>query len=63
MPRVAPEDVQVISHINHICDSIHDFADNLYEDLMDREHESIKKSAQELINHLNDLIYSMSDEI
>lgn len=38
MPRIAPEDSQQIAHITFLCDSIHDFADEIYEDLMDREH-------------------------
>jgi len=39
MPRVAKEDVQSISHINYVSNSIHDFGDELYEDLMERDHE------------------------
>ena len=63
MSRVATEDTQMISHIEYTCDSIHDFGDQLYEDLMDREHEDAIKKAQELIKLLADLIQSMSDEI
>ena len=63
MSRVATEDTQMISHIEYTCDSIHDFGDQLYEDLMDREYEEATKKAQELIKVLADLIQSMSDEI
>jgi len=63
MSRIAPEDTQSIQHILHVCESIHDFGDELYEDLMDRDHESAKVKAQELIKELADLIQSMTDEI
>tara|TARA_Y100001972_G_scaffold79409_2_gene96452 strand:+ start:3079 stop:3270 length:192 start_codon:yes stop_codon:yes gene_type:complete len=63
MPRVAPEDASTIAHIKYVSDSIHAFGDNLYEDLMERDHEAAKKNAQELIKVLADLIQSLSDEI
>jgi hypothetical protein len=63
MPRVAPEDSQFITHVEYVCKQIHDFGDDLYEDLMERDHESAKAKAQELIKELADLIQSMSDEI
>ena len=37
MPRVAPEDTQSIAHIKFICDSIHDFGDDLYENLINKK--------------------------
>tara|TARA_R110000744_G_scaffold203446_3_gene322299 strand:- start:22399 stop:22593 length:195 start_codon:yes stop_codon:yes gene_type:complete len=61
--RIAKEDSQAITHINYICDRIHDFGDDLYEDLMDREHEDAKSKARMLIKELADLIQSMSDEV
>jgi|TARA_R110000803_G_scaffold58739_1_gene116944 hypothetical protein len=63
MSRIAPEDQSSINHIKYITDNIHDFSDELYEDLMDREHESAKKKAQDLIKILADLIQSLSEEI
>ena len=63
MSRVAAEDTQMISHIEYTCESIHNFGDQLYEDLMDREHQKATEKAQELIKVLADLIQSMSDEI
>tara|TARA_R110000751_G_scaffold92044_2_gene180285 strand:- start:240 stop:431 length:192 start_codon:yes stop_codon:yes gene_type:complete len=63
MPRIAPEDKSSIAHITFVCDSIHDFGDDLYEDLMDREYEEAKVKAQKLIKILSELIQSMSDEI
>lgn len=63
MPRIAPEDQSTINHIKYISNSIHNFGDDLYEDLMDREHDAAKKKAQDLIKVLADLIQSLSDEI
>ncbi len=63
MPRVAPEDTQSITHINFICDKIHDFGDDLYETLMDRKYEEAKEEAQKLHKLLGEFIISISDEI
>ena len=63
MSRIAPEDQSSINHIKYITDSVHDFSNELYEDLMDREHENAKKKAQDLIKILADLIQSLSEEI
>jgi len=63
MPRVAPEDTKSIAHIKFICDTIHDFSDDLYERLMDREHDKAKTEAQKLTKVLNELIISLSDEV
>ena len=63
MPRVAKEDVNAIRHITYVSESIHQLGDNIYEDLMERENEEVKKKAQALIQILADLIQSLSDEI
>ncbi len=63
MPRVAPEDTSTISHINYVSDSVHKFGDNLYENLMERNHDAAKKEAKDLIKILADLIHSLTDEI
>lgn len=63
MPRVAQEDSRTITHIKYTCDKIHDFGNELYEDLMDRDYDIAKNKAIELKNILNDLIESMSDEV
>tara|TARA_R110000765_G_scaffold63339_3_gene123095 strand:- start:2441 stop:2632 length:192 start_codon:yes stop_codon:yes gene_type:complete len=63
MPRIAPEDTSAIAHITYVTESIHEFGDGLYEDLMEREHDTAKKNAQKLIKVLADLIQSLSDEI
>ena len=63
MSRVSKDDVNAISHINFVSNSIHDFGNDIYEDLMDREHEEARKKAQNLIKVLAELIQSLSDEI
>ena len=63
MPRIAPEDRQQISHITFLCDTIHDFGDEIYEKLMYREHKQVKVKAEELVKELQTLIRSLSDEI
>jgi len=63
MSPINKEDTHAIAHINFICRSIHDFGDDLYESLMERENEEAKKKAKELIKVLGDLIQSLSDEI
>lgn len=60
---VAKEDTEMIAHIEYVCSVIHNFGDDLYEDMMDRDHDSVKEIAQKLISVLADLIQSMSDEI
>jgi|TARA_R100001163_G_scaffold1869_2_gene2909 hypothetical protein len=63
MPGVAKEDVHAIRHINYVSDSIHQFGDDIYEDLMDRDNKEAVKKAQDLIKVLTDLIQSLTDEI
>jgi len=63
MPPISPDDRQSVSHITFLADSIHDFGDQIYEHLMDRENQQAKEKAQELIEKLADLIQSLSDEI
>ena len=64
MPNpISSEDTQAISHINHVSNNMHSLTNNLYEDLMERDHERAKLKAKEIINIMNDLIKSLSDEI
>ncbi len=63
MQGISPEDEETIKHVNYVSNEVHDFADILYEALMDREYDEAKDQAQELIKVLADLIQSLSDEI
>ena len=64
MPNpVSADDIQAITHINYVTNNLHSLTDNLYEDLMDRDHESAKETAKKITSVMHDLIKSMSDEI
>tara|TARA_R100000541_G_C1858084_1_gene78751 strand:+ start:348 stop:542 length:195 start_codon:yes stop_codon:yes gene_type:complete len=61
--KVSSEDTHTISHINYVTNGIHDLANDLYEDLMERDHDKAKIKASGICKLMSDLIHSMSDEI
>ena len=63
MPRVAPEDSQIISHIEFTCANIHNTGNDLYENMMERDYDEVKKDCKKLIIVLEDIINSMEDEL
>jgi|TARA_R110000744_G_scaffold297040_1_gene406873 hypothetical protein len=63
MPRVAPEDSQMIAHINYTCENIHQFGDDFYEDMMERDYDKAQDKCLKLIKVLKDMIESMEDEL
>jgi methyl coenzyme M reductase subunit D len=63
MGAVAHEDEETIAHIEFICARIHDFGDELYEGMMERDHDTVKSKAQDTINTLSSLIQSLTEEI
>ena len=60
---VSKDDIQGINHINYVSNNMHSLTNDLYEELMDRDHEKAKQKAKSIINIMNDLIKSLSDEI
>jgi hypothetical protein len=60
---ISADDIQAINHINYVSNSMHELTDELYEDLMDRDHEQAKLKAKNIIHIMNELIKSLSDEI
>ncbi|MDA8940888.1 hypothetical protein N9H34_02000 [bacterium] len=60
---VSKDDIQAINHINYVSNNMHSLTNDLYEELMDRDHEKAKQKAKSIINIMNDLIKSLSDEI
>ena len=60
---ISADDLQAINHINYVANNMHSLTDDLYEDLMDRDHEEAKNKAKNIIIIMNDLIKSLSDEI
>ena len=63
MTRISKQDVNAISHINHVTNGLHDLANELYEDLMDRENDKAKDSAQNICKLMAELIQSLNDDI
>ena len=63
MSRVAPEDSQMIAHINFTCENIHQFGEDLFEDMMERDYDQAQERCSKLIKVLQDIIESMEDEL
>jgi hypothetical protein len=63
MARVWEEDTDTINHINYVSNSMHDLADELYEDLMERDNEKAIAKSKEVVVILQELIQSLTDEI
>ncbi len=62
-PPVSKNDHSSIAHINHVTNESHDLVNKLYEDLMDRDNEKAKQTAQQICKVMADLIQSLTDEI
>ena len=45
---ISADDLQAIHHINYVANSTHSLTDDLYEDLMDRDHEEAKIKAKNI---------------
>lgn len=63
MAKISADDLNAIAHVNHVSNSLHDSVDELYEDLMDRDHEAAKLHAQYICKVCAELIQSLTDEI
>tara|TARA_B100000780_G_scaffold28420_2_gene18016 strand:+ start:1104 stop:1295 length:192 start_codon:yes stop_codon:yes gene_type:complete len=63
MSGISVNDVNAINHINHVTNGIHDLADDLYEDLMERDNDSAKVKAKRICVLMDELIIALSDEI
>ncbi len=63
MSRVAPEDTQMIAHINFTCENIHQFGEDLFEDMMERDYDKAQDKCLKLIKVLQEIIESMEDEL
>lgn len=62
-PKILPQDRGSISHINHVTNNLHNLANELYEDLMDRENDQAKVTAQKICQLMAELSTSLTDEI
>lgn len=61
--RISVDDVNAIKHINYVTNSSHDLVTELYEDLMERDHNQAKIKAQNICQIMTELIHSLSDEV
>ena len=63
MTKISVDDVNAIKHINYVTNKSHDLVTELYEDLMERDHNQAKVKAQNISKIMVDLIQSLSGEI
>jgi len=63
MTKISVDDVNAIKHINYVTNNSHDLITELYEDLMERDHDDAKVKAQNVCKIMTDLIQSLSDEV
>lgn len=63
MSGVSRKDVEVITHINYVCNNLHDLTNEIYEDLMERDNDSAKEKARHICILMEELIQSLTDDI
>tara|TARA_R110001592_G_scaffold192822_1_gene439902 strand:+ start:82 stop:273 length:192 start_codon:yes stop_codon:yes gene_type:complete len=63
MNEISQDDVSAIKHINFVTNNSHNLITELYEDLMERDHNEAKIKAQRVCKVMADLIQSLSDEV
>jgi hypothetical protein len=63
MTKISADDVSAIKHINFVTNRSHDLVTELYEDLMERDHNQAKVKAENVCRIMVDLIQSLSDEV
>jgi|TARA_B100001094_G_scaffold204872_1_gene198800 hypothetical protein len=61
--KISVDDVNAIKHINYVTNNSHDLVTELYEDLMERDHNEAKLKAQNICQIMTELINSLSDEV
>jgi hypothetical protein len=61
--KISVDDVNAIKHINYVTNNSHDLVTELYEDLMERDHNQAKVKAQNICQIMTELIHSLSDEV
>ena len=61
--KISVDDVNAIKHINYVTNNSHDLVTELYEDLMERDHNEAKLKAQNNCQIMTELINSLSDEV
>lgn len=60
---ISHDDLIAITHINYVTNDMHSMITDIYEDLMERDHERAKAKAKNVIYLMNELIKSLTDEV
>jgi len=60
---ISHDDLIAITHINYVTNDMHSMITDIYEDLMERDHERAKAKAKNVIHLMNELIKSLTDEV
>jgi len=61
--KISGDDVNAINHINYVTNNSHDLVTELYEDLMERDHNEAILKAKNICKIMTELIHSLSDEV
>ena len=61
--KISVDDVNAIKNITYVTNNSHDLVTELYEDLMERDHNQAKIKAQNICQIMTELIHSLSDEV
>mgnify|MGYP001626682712 FL=1 len=61
--KISVDDVNAIKHINYVTNNSLELVTELYEDLMERDHNEAKVKAQNICQIMTELIHSLSDEV
>lgn len=63
MTNPSAYDSERLNHINHLMDEINESTNDIYEQLVDREFDSLKVTLGKLISKLRDIQNSVEDEV
>lgn len=63
MAELSAYDQERITHINHVMDGINEKSSEIYEGLIDRDYPESIKSIDSLIDELNELKKTISNDI
>lgn len=60
--RLTPDQIRMLEYVNITMDDINKSVTNIYEHLVDNEHDPLKKELTYLIRRLKDILKSIEDE-
>lgn len=62
-PRLTANEMNRLNHINFVMDDIHGSVNNIYENLVDNEHENLKSNVSILILKLKQILADAREEV